>query len=140
MLYPVRAIHTLKLLIGVENIGPDTPLFQSRNYQGVLRPILYRKYNDWFNFRLSEMGLDPKLFTLHGFRHGGIQQTLMSEGNLALVKITSDHSSDVILEYSHVPADRRLTISRKVNANLTTFALGTSNAAANLPSRVLAHL
>ena len=139
-LCPVRAIHTLKEIIGLPNIGPDTPLFQSRDYQGKLRPVLYSKFFAWFRFRLSEMGLDPKLFTLHGFRHGGIQQTLMSEGNLALVKLTSDHSSDVILEYSHVPADRRLTISRKVNSNLTTFALGTSNAAADLPSRVLAHL
>ena len=110
-LCPVRAIDTLKQIIGEANIGPDTPVFQTRTYQGTLRPVLYHKFNSWFRFRLSEMGLDPRLYTLHGFRHGGIQQTLMSEGNLALVKLTSDHSSDVILEYSHVPADRRLTIS-----------------------------
>ena len=123
----------------MENIGPDTPLFQTRTYDGALRPVLYHKFNAWYRFRLTEMGLDAKLFTLHGFRHGGIQQTLMSEGNLALCKITSVHSSDVILEYSHVPADRRLTISQKVNGNLTTFALGSSRAVAGLPSRVLAH-
>ena len=139
-LCPVCALRTLKQIIGVENIGPDTPVFQSRDYQGKLRPVLYSKFNAWYKFRLSEMGLDSKLYTLHGFRHGGIQQALMSEGNLALVKITSDHSSDVILEYSNVPADRRLTISRKVNSNLTTFVLGSSRAAADLPSWVLAHL
>ena len=42
----------------------------------------------------------------------------MSEHNLALAKITSDHTSDVILNYSFVPADRRLTISQKINRNL----------------------
>ena len=138
-LCPVRAIYALKAIIGEQNIGPDTPIFQTRTYQGKLRPVLYHKFNSWFRFRLSEMGLDVTKYTLHAFRHGGIQQTLMSEGNLALVKLTSDHSSDVILEYSHVPANRRLTISQKVNSNLTTFALGDSRAAANLPSRVLAH-
>ena len=67
------------------------------------------------------MKLDASKYTLHGWRHGGIQQTLMSEQNLALVKLTSDHTSDVIQEYAHVPADRRLVISQKVNVNLSKF-------------------
>ena len=50
----------------------------------------------------------------------------MSENNLALAKLTSDHSSDVILEYSHVPADRRLIISQKVNRNLNCYIHGDS--------------
>ena len=85
------------------------------------------------------MGLNPALYTLHAWRHGGIQQTLMSEQNLALVKITSDHSSDIILEYSQVPADRRLLISQKVNRNLTTFVTGIAPVGPHLPSNVLAH-
>ena len=76
-------------------------------------------YDRWFKCRLAEMGVDTGLYTLHGWRHGGIHQVLMSEDNLALVKLTSDHSSDVILEYFNVPADRRLIISRKVNQNLS---------------------
>ena len=50
----------------------------------------------------------------------------MSEKNLALAKITSDHTSDVILEYSNVPADRRLIISQKINRNLNCYFLGES--------------
>ena len=64
---------------------------------------------------------------------------MMSEENLALVKLTSDHTSDVILEYSHVPADRRLTISQKVNRNLATFVTGNPVSGDFLPAHVLAH-
>ena len=139
MLCPVRAILRLKDIIGEANIGPNTPVFQTRDYQGRLRPILYHKFDKWYRFRLQEMGLNSALYTLHAWRHGGIQQTLMSEQNLALVKITSDHSSDVILEYSQVPADRRLLISQKVNRNLTTFVTGLVPAGPYLPANVLAH-
>ena len=68
--------------------------------------------------RINNMGLDASLYTLHGFRHAGIQEHLMVEGNLALCKLSSDHSSDAIFEYSHVPVDRRLKISTKVNNSL----------------------
>ena len=62
----------------------------------------------------------------------------MSEQNLALVKLTSDHSSDVIYEYSHVPADRRLTISQKINQNLNQYVLGGDQPMLPLPHNVLA--
>ena len=140
ILCPVRAILQLRDMIGIANIGPDTPVFQTRNYKGQLRPILYHKFNSWFRFRLGEMQLDPTKYTLHAWRHGGIQQALMSEQNLALVKLTSDHSSDVILEYSRVPADRRLLIAEKINRNLTTFATGITPVGPFLPASVLAHL
>ena len=121
---PVRAIATLRDIVGEENIHGDTPLFQVRGYDGVLRPILRRPYEAWFNHRLSEMGEDTNLYTLHAWRHGGIQQVLLSEQNLALCKLTSDHTSDVILEYSNVPADARLTISQKINRNLSLAITG----------------
>ena len=67
--------------------------------------MLRHKFDAWFNHRLTEMGQDASLSTLPGWCQGGIQQVLMSEENLAHTKLTSDHSSDVILEYSNVPAD-----------------------------------
>ena len=85
------------------------------------------------------MGLDSDLYTLHAWRHGGIQQVLMSEENLALAKLTSDHSSDVILEYSNVPADRRLVISAKVNRNLSRHVNGGLAVMNELPRAVLHH-
>ena len=137
MLCPVRAIKVLRTIIGEHNITELTPLFQSRDYAGNLRPILRNKFDDWFRFRLREMHLDPAKFTLHGFRAGGIQQVLLSEQNLALAKITSDHTSDVILDYSFVPADRRLTISQKINRNLNTTVSDTISYVSELPAGVL---
>ena len=117
MLCPVRAIATLRSIVGDQNITADTPLFQTKDFAGNLPPVMRHKYDGWFKYRLEEMGLDSSLYTLHGWRHGGIQQVLLLESSLALAKLTSDHLSDVILEYSNVPADRRLTISQKVNHN-----------------------
>ena len=137
LLCPVRALVLLRSIVGDANITADTPLFQTRDYEGNLHPILRHKYDGWFNFRLAEMGVDTSLYTLHVWRHGGIQQVLMSEGNLALVKLTSDHSSDVILEYCNIPADRRLLISRKVNQDLSRHVNGGITILQDLPHGVL---
>ena len=139
LLCPVRAVETLRSIVGDANISADTPLFQTRDYLGNLRPIIRRKFDSWFNFRLREMGYDNNLYTLHAFRHGGIQNCLMSEQNLALCKLTSDHTSDVILEYSHVPADRRLIISQKMNQNLNTYYDKSIQPDNPLPHGVLHH-
>ena len=127
----------MRKIIGEENITTTTPLFQTRDYDGKLRPILRKKFDDWYRHRLQEMGQNPAQYTLHGFRAGGIQQVLMSESNLALAKITSDHTSDVILDYSHVPADRRLTISQKVNRNLNSVVNKAIQYETSLPAVVL---
>ena len=102
-----------------------------------LRPILRHNYDVWYNFGLREMGEDPAKYTLHGWRHGGIQQVLMSEQNLALAKLTSDHSSDVILEYAHVPANRRVVISQKINRNQNRAISGRPDTLPPLPEGVL---
>ena len=137
LICPVRALALLRSIIGEENITADTPLFQMRDFQGNLRPILRHKFDRWYKTRLSEMGCDASLYTLHGWRHGGIQQVLMSEGNLALAKLTSDHSSDVIQEYANVPANRRLIISRKINQNLSKHVNGGLTSQLQLPAQVL---
>ena len=137
LLCPVRALAILRSIVGDDNITDDTPLFQVRDRAGVLRPILRHNYDAWFNFRLKEMGADPEKYTLHGWRHGGIHQVLMSEQNLALCKLTSDHSSDVILEYGQVSANRRVIISQKVNHNLNRAITGQSDDLPPLPSGVL---
>ena len=83
------------------------------------------------------MGADPDKFTLHGWCHGVIHQVLMSEQNLALTKLTSDHSSDVILNYAHVPANMRIIISQKINRNLNRAITGQCEVLPPLPSGVL---
>ena len=75
-------------------------------------------YVPFFCARLRQMGLNENLYTLHGFRHGAIQECMLVEGNLGLCKLTSDHASDAILAYAHVPPERRMDISARINANL----------------------
>ena len=56
ILCPVRAIATLRDIIGDENIKADVPIFQARGFDNKLRPILRQPYEKWFNHRLKEMG------------------------------------------------------------------------------------
>ena len=109
----------------------------NKSFDGIPGICLRHKFEAWFYHRLKEMGQDANLYTLHGWRHGGIQQVLMSEEKLALAKLTSDHSSDVILEYCNVPADRRLIISQKVNQNLSRLVNGELVRQLDLPRDML---
>ena len=117
-LCPVVAILNLVRIYGKERCSGRVPVFQTPLDKGGFTPVVRDKFSKWFKCRLEHMGLDPSSFTLHGYRHGGIQETLLAEGNLALCRLSSDHSSDAIQEYAFVPAERRLDISAKVNAGL----------------------
>ena len=118
LLCPVKAVQNLIKLYGKENCRGSTPVFKIPDGNGNFTVVQRHKYDWWFKLRLQNMGVNPKLFTLHGFRHAGIQECLLAEGNLALCKLTSDHSSDAILEYAFIPPNRRLAISTKVNKSL----------------------
>ena len=118
LLCPVKAILGLVEIYGKDKCYGNTPIFQVPDGNGAFKVLLRHKFDKWFKQRLQNMNLDPALYTLHGFRHAGIQEHLLAEGNLALCKLSSDHSSDAILEYSHIPAERRLRISTKVNKSL----------------------
>jgi hypothetical protein len=131
-LRPVKAIMGLINTYGRDHCYGNKPVFQIPDAHGKLAPVVRHKYDFWFKTRLRNMGLDPSLYTLHGFRHAGIQECLLAEGNLALCKLSPDHSSDAILEYSHIPADRRLKISTKVDRSLAS-AVASSPSIASRP-------
>ena len=115
LLCPVKAILSLVPIFGKAHCAGRVPVFQVPDGFGGFTMVLRHKFNSWFSTRLAKMGLDKSLYTLHAFRHGGIQECLLAESNYALCRLTSDHSSDAILEYAHVPPERRLQISKKVN-------------------------
>ena len=115
---PVRAVMSLVDVYGKDQCFGPKPVFRLPNDDGQLAPVLRDKFDRWFKYRIRAMGYDSTLYTLHGFRHGGIQECLLAEGNIALCKLTSDHSSNAIEEYAFVPAERRLNISHKVNLSL----------------------
>ena len=117
-LCPVNAIMKLVKIYGKDRCTGRTPMFQVPLGNVKFTPVIRDKFSLWFKSRLKHMGLDASTYTLHGYRHGGIQETLLAEGNLALCKLSSDHSSDAIQEYAFIPAEIRLNISSKVNASL----------------------
>ena len=95
-------------------------MFRVPAANGTWVPVYRRKFDLWFRARLQQMGADPTKYTLHAFRHGGIQEVLLAESNYALCRLSSDHSSDAIMQYSELPASRRLRISESVNAGLAS--------------------
>ena len=113
-------------MVGDANITADTPLFQTQDFDGNFRPVLRHKFDIWFKHRLAEMGANQDEFTLHAFRHGGIQEVLLAESNYALCRLSSDHASDCILQYSELPAECRLYISDNVNKGLAASAVSAS--------------
>ena len=125
LLCPIRALDGLMALYGVSNCGVDTPVFRVPTANGTWAPVYRRKFDRWFRARLQQMGADPEKYTLHAFRHGGIQEVLLAESNYALCRLSSDHSSDAILQYCELPASRRLRISENVNAGLASNSVAT---------------
>ena len=129
LLCPVKAILSLVDIYGKKSCSGPVPVFKIPDRTGKFVPVTRTKYDLWFKARLSHMGLNSSFYTLHAFRHGGIQETMLAEANYALCRLTSDHSSDAIMEYSFIPPERRLGISEKVNRSLAA-AIDMDNAAA----------
>ena len=134
-LCPVKAVLSLIDIYGKKNCTGSKPVFKIPDEAGDFTVVQRHKFDWWFRLRLSNMGLDPKLYTLHGFRHAGIQECLLAEGNLALCKLSSDHSSDAILEYAFIPPERRLRISSKVNHSLASAIASCTAGVRNLAIR-----
>ena len=139
LLCPVRAILGLVGIYGKDHCCGKVPVFQIPDGLGGFSVVLRHKFDVWFRLKLQKMGLDRSLFTLHGFRHGGIQECLLAESNYALCRLTSDHSSDAIMEYAFIPPERRLQISTKVNDSLArAIAAGAASPPRPLELRPLA--
>ena len=115
---PVRALSDLALMYGPEYMSEDSPVFLIPTPAGRFVPLKKSEYVNWLKARLTDMDLDASQYGMHSFRHGGIQQALLQEQNRALVQIASDHSSEAIMGYCVIPADRRMFLSAKVNRSL----------------------
>ena len=87
LLCPVKAVLGLVDIFGKDKCYGCNPVFQIPGEHGIFTPILRHKFDAWYQQRLTNMGLYASLYTLHGFRHGGIQECLLAEGNLALCKM-----------------------------------------------------
>ena len=117
---PVRALETLARMYGPEYMSPDTPVFLIPTPSGRFVPLKKQEFVDWLRSRLAAMGLPAEDFSVHSFRHGGVQQCVLNEPNKALVQLASGHSSEAIMGYAQIPPERRMAISAKVNRSLAS--------------------
>ena len=118
---PVRALSDLAVMYGPEYMVEENPVFMIPTPSGRFVPLKKSEYVNWLKARLTEMHLVASDYGMHSFRHGGIQQALIHEPNRALVQIASDHSSEAIMGYCAIPADRHMFLSAKVNRSLAEF-------------------
>jgi hypothetical protein len=136
-LCPVACLTSLAEMYGPTSCLPDSPVFRVPSGRGLTGgpaatpagpavdpaspgwiPMIKGDYLPYFKSRLGGMGLNPALYSMHGMRHGSIQQLLLVEANGALCRVTSDHSSDAIMAYSTVPPSARLHIAAKVGRSI----------------------
>ena len=115
---PVRALENLACMYGPEYMSPDTPVFLIPTPSGKFVPLKKQEFGNWLRSRLATMGLPAEDFSVHSFRHGGVQQCVLNEPNKALVQLASGHSSEAIMGYAQIPSERRMAISAKVNRSL----------------------
>ena len=128
---PVRALEGLARMVGHHNITANTPVFQLPARGGGWIPVQRSDFSKWVNSRLEGLGLDSSLYTLHGFRRGGVIELTHAEPNRAICMEVSDHASDAFQVYCSLPADRRLNISRRINNSLSRESASSSPAAAS---------
>ena len=116
---PVRTLDALICMYGAESCRANTPVFRIPSKSGKSLVALQKKdFEKFFKRRLVAANLDPDAYTLHGFRHGSIQTAMLLEDNMAMVALTSDHSSDAINAYTQIPATSRMRVCAKMVRHL----------------------
>jgi hypothetical protein len=68
--------------------------------------------------QLARMGLDPRLYGFHSFRHGAVQAALRSQPSLEMIGLQSDHTSAAIHVYTQMPGAARMVTGAKMLADL----------------------
>ena len=113
---PVSALDRLVQLRGRGNCGADDPVLQIP-VNGVWRPLCKGTVVNVMRMQLEEMGLNPKDFAFHSFRHGGIQTAVRAQPSLELVKLQSGHTSDAVHCYTAMAGqDRMVTVASMLEA------------------------
>ena len=118
---PVRTLDALATIYGHDTCRANTPVFRipSKSEKSWIT-LEKAQFDSFFKKRLEAAGLDPLDYTLHGFRHGSIQTAMLVEDSMALVAVTSDHSSDAINAYTGIPATNRMRVCAKMVHHLNS--------------------
>ena len=111
---PVSALRRLQSMSGPDPPNPAQHVFRlplGQSADGPWRNMTKLDLNPWFKKRISDMGLDPDRYMLHGFRHGAVSLALCEEPNINLVKVHSDHTSNSIWAYAQIDVSRRVSVA-----------------------------
>ena len=118
-LCPVSALEDLVAARGPNLCGPADPVFAFPQ-DGSWAPLPKQTVVRHFNGQLAAMGLDPKDYSLHSFRHGGISFALLADNPVAWIRLNSDHKSECIFGYLNLEAERRFIVTKKMATMMAT--------------------
>ena len=71
--------------------------------------------------QIKKMGLTPTDYRFHAFRFGSLQEAVLHEPSLEVIRVQSDHSSEAIHGYCGLPPERRFRVTQRMGASLRGF-------------------
>ncbi len=99
------------------------PLFA---YVGqVLKPVSYYEYQSFIRQLIAKIHLEPNLYSLHSFRHGGATSAFSSKVPGELIKVHGDWKSDTFLKYLEVSLEHRLEVTQSMVQALPGYLVHT---------------
>lgn len=114
-LCPVTALQEVFEMRGADLCSSSAPVI-ARFSNGGWTPVLKSAVVRLFDQQIAEMGLDPRDYAVHSFRIGGLQHALLSKIPIDIMRSQSDHSSQAIMGYLHLPVSQRFSISETMSA------------------------
>ena len=120
---PVKALHDLAELRGAHHCADDDPVFARWSGCG-WAPLTKPPVDKLFKAQLARMGLDPSMFSLHSFRHGGLQDGMAANVPISYLRLHSDHKSEAIQAYLHLPVEKRVCVAQELARNLSETVRG----------------
>ena len=117
---PVAVLEDMREMRGRLNCAVGDLVFQ-RWTHGAWAPLLKHTAVQVLDSQITAMGLNPAFYRYHAFRFGALQESVLAEPSLELIRLQSDHVSDAIHGYTHLLGFRRFMVSQKVGERLRTL-------------------
>ena len=100
-------------------VSPNDLVFQVQR-NGKWEPLIKSTLVKILEAQIGGMGLDVSKYRPHCFRHGGVQEAMLWEPNLELIKLQSGHISDAVFSYCNLPGYRRFRVTQKMGERFSS--------------------
>ena len=114
LLCPVSALRTYLQRV---HAAPNLPLF-GLYVNGQYQPILAHHYNSFIKRAVSSLGLDPRHYSSHSFRHGGASFAFNNHAPTKFIKSQGNWLSDAYLIYLTMSPDEKFKILDSITTKL----------------------